>query len=89
MKKLSEEKLADLVTGKRKEAGLTQQQLADKTGINRAMISRLEKQDYIPSIPQLEALAETLSFEPEDVFVESASGKAKEKVSPLNIAVVP
>ena len=87
MKKLSEEKLADLVTGKRKEAGLTQQQLADKTGINRAMISRLEKQDYIPSIPQLEALAETLSFEPEDVFVESASGKAKEKVSPLNIAV--
>ena len=87
MKKLSEEKLADLVAGKRKEAGLTQQQLADKTGINRAMISRLEKQDYVPSIPQLEALAETLSFEPDDVFVESASGKSKEKVSPLNIAV--
>ena len=73
MKKLSADKLANLVAGKRKENGLTQQQLADKTGINRAMISRLEKKNYIPLIPQLEALAEILGFSPEDVFVETLS----------------
>lgn len=83
MKKLSEEKLADLVISKRKEEGLTQQQLADKTGINRAMISRLEKKNYIPSIPQLEALAEALGFSPEDVFAEifSNTSEAVEKAS--------
>ena len=53
MKKLSVSLLAELVTNRRKEKSITQQQLADLTGINRAMLSRLEKQDYIPSIPQL------------------------------------
>lgn len=76
MKKLSTAKLSELVTTRRKENKITQQQLADKTGINRAMISHLEKQSYIPSIPQLEILAETLGFSPEDVFVESDSNKA-------------
>ncbi|MBR1599454.1 MAG: nucleotide sugar dehydrogenase [Lachnospiraceae bacterium] len=78
MKKLSEEKLSDLIISKRKENGLTQQQLADKTGINRAMISRLEKKNYIPSIPQLEALAEVLGFSPENVFAETLSNTAED-----------
>ena len=54
MKKLSTSLLATLVATKRKELKLTQQDLADATGINRAQISRLEKEDYLPSIPQLE-----------------------------------
>ena len=60
MKKLSTSLLANLVATKRKELKLTQQDLADATGINRAQISRLEKEDYLPSIPQLEQLGETL-----------------------------
>lgn len=42
MKKLSVEKLVDTVHCLRKEKGLTQAQLAAATGINRAMIGRLE-----------------------------------------------
>ena len=55
MKKLSTAILAELVETKRKAAKLTQAQLAEKTGINRAQLSRLEQEDYYPSIPQLEA----------------------------------
>ena len=63
MKKLSPVILADLVASKRKEKSMTQQALAEATGINRALISRIEKQDFIPSIPQLEQLGEVLGFE--------------------------
>lgn len=51
MKKLSMTRLAELVSGKRKEKSMTQQELADATGINRSLLSRLEKKDFIPSIP--------------------------------------
>lgn len=70
MKKLSQSLLANLVTNRRKEKHMTQQDLADITGINRSMISRLEKEDFIPSIPQLEQLGETLDFEPQTLFVD-------------------
>jgi len=86
MKKLSTSLLATLVAAKRKEQKLTQQELADATGINRAQISRLEKEDYLPSIPQLEQLGETLGFEPDEVFVDNSSNKLPSP-SPLNIAV--
>ena len=46
MKKLSQSLLADLVATKRKEQNMTQQALADATGINRALISRLRKKIF-------------------------------------------
>ena len=70
MKKLSIEKMADTVINKRKEMGLTQAKLAEMTGINRAMISRLEQADYTPSIDQLQAIGEVLDFEIVDLFEE-------------------
>ena len=70
MKKLSIELLASTVTSHRKNKKISQKQLAELTGINRAMISRLEKEDYIPSVPQLEKLGEVLEFEPFTMFVE-------------------
>ena len=42
MKKLSITKMSDTIISKRKEAKMTQVQLAEATGINRGMISRLE-----------------------------------------------
>lgn len=75
MKKMSSARLAELVTANRKTANLTQQQLADATGINRSLISRLEKQDFVPSIAQLEQLGEVLGFEPDSVFVDTISGQ--------------
>ena len=86
MKKLSTAILAEIVEAKRKAAKMTQAQLAEKTGINRAQLSRLEQEDYYPSIPQLEALGEALDFDLDDVFINAASKKI-ESPSPLNIAV--
>lgn len=86
MKKLSTSLLADLVMSKRKELKMTQQNLADATGINRALISRQEKEDFLPTIPQLEQLGETLGLEPDKVFVDNSTNKLPSP-SPLNIAV--
>lgn len=86
MKKFSKKLLADTVFTKRKEFKLTQQQVADKTGINRSMLSHLEAGDFIPSVEQLQALADVLNFEITDLFVDEVKEKTP-AVSPLNIAV--
>ena len=70
MKKLSMDKLVNTVINERKAKGLTQVQLAEATGINRAMIGRLENSDYIPSIDQLQRLGENLGFEVTDLFIK-------------------
>lgn len=89
MKKLSMKKLSETVINKRKGNSLTQAQLADMTGINHAMIGRLENQDYTPSIDQLQTLAEVLGFEVTDMFEEAIiiSDKAAEIDKKYNIAV--
>ena len=70
MKKLSTTKMVDTITTKRKNKNLSQARLADITGINRGMISRLESSGYTPTIDQLQALAEALDFEVVDLFEE-------------------
>ena len=80
MKKLSMDKLVSTVINERKAKGLTQVQLAEATGINRAMIGRLENSDYIPSIDQLQRLGENLGFEVTDLFVEEEEETHKDMV---------
>ena len=71
MKKLSLSLLADTVIFRRKALKMTQTDLAKKAGMNRSMLSKLETQDYTPSIDQLQALAECLGFEPTELFIDS------------------
>lgn len=87
MKKISTKILATLITTNRKKLALTQQSLADATGINRSLISRIEKEDFLPSIPQLEQLGETLGFDPTDIFTENTQEKEHSVTQSLNIAV--
>lgn len=70
MKKISINQLSNLVAERRKQHNLTQQQLAEQTGINRALISRLESQDFTPSIAQMEALCNVLEIELEELSAE-------------------
>lgn len=70
MKRLSQQKLVETVKRLRKAKSFTQEQLCEKTGINRQMIGRLENHEYLPSIPQLEKMAEILGFEMTDLYVE-------------------
>jgi transcriptional regulator with XRE-family HTH domain len=71
MKRLSLADLAETIKSNRIEKGITQEQLCKKTGINRNMIGRIERMDYIPTIPQLEKLAEVLDFDVDRLFVEN------------------
>lgn len=88
MKKLSVSLLASTIIQNRKSKKLTQQRLSELTGINRAMVSRIEQEDYIPTIEQLEKLAEVLDFEIPDLFVASGDGaKALTVERPYKIAV--
>ena len=98
MKKLSLSLLSDTVISRRKALNMTQAELAKKAGMNRSMLSKLETQDYIPSINQLQALAECLGFEPTELFIDpeacnvSAQSEAVDiyestDLHPYNIAV--
>ena len=68
MKKLSRKLLAKTVVERRKALKITQAALANMTGMNRSMLSRLESMEYTPSVDQLQALGEALGFEPADMF---------------------
>ena len=70
MKKLSTAKLAETIKIKRKEKGLTQEELSNLTGVNRVMIGRIEHENFVPSITQLESLANVLEFQITNMFVE-------------------
>lgn len=70
MKKLSTSFLSSIIVEKRKALNITQLKLSEMTGINRAIISRIESQFFIPSIEQLESLADSLGFDPTDVFID-------------------
>ena len=70
MKHLSLAKLSETVVSKRKALKLSQSALAEKTGINRSLLSRLETLDYTPSVDQLLALSEVLDFDYRDLFVD-------------------
>ena len=87
MKKLSLPLLAETVLSRRKEKRITQEKLSGLTGINRALLSRLESQDFVPSIDQLQALAGALGFDPTELFIESPAPEELCPAARLKIAV--
>ncbi|WP_440090864.1 helix-turn-helix domain-containing protein [Pseudomonas putida] len=54
----------------RKLAGLTQAQLAERTGFDPKTISRFETSTYTPSIDAIMAFAQVLGVKPKDFFAE-------------------
>ena len=86
MKRLSPQLLTTTVVSKRKEKKITQAELAKAVGMNRSVLSKLESSEYIPSISQLESLAEALDFDPADMFVEEYE-ETKELGKKYKIAV--
>ena len=76
MKKLSASRLAQVVSAQRKSLKMTQKQLSKDTGINRALLSRIETERYIPSVDQLLALSDVLQFDINQVFENPSVDKA-------------
>lgn len=85
MKHLSLELLSQTVVARRKALNLSQTALAEKTGINRSILSRLEAKDYSPSVDQLLSLSTVLNFNTSDVILED--GTAHVSVERKKIAV--
>lgn len=65
-----QETLSRQVKTFRSEAGLTQQALAEKCGIYRTYLSRIESGDANPSVSVLIALASALNIELYKFFIE-------------------
>ncbi|OUC15492.1 MAG: transcriptional regulator [Alkalinema sp. CACIAM 70d] len=58
--------LAQLIYNARKQAGLTQKQLADRIGTKQSVIARLEDADYQGhSLSMLHKIAQALNLQPE------------------------
>ena len=70
MKHLSLKLLSEIVVSRRKVLKLSQTALSQKANINRSILSRLEAQDYSPSVDQLLSLCAVLGFKPTDVIVD-------------------
>ena len=70
MKHLSMKLLSEIVVSRRKALKLSQTALSQKANINRSILSRLEAQDYSPSVDQLLSLCSVLGFQPADVIVD-------------------
>lgn len=86
MKHISLSLLSEMVVQKRKALKISQTVLAEKTRINRSILSRLEKQDYMPSADQLLALSEVLNFSVSDVIVDDDGEVASIKRMKIAIA---
>ena len=88
MNVFSMERLSDIVSGRRHSMKLSQAELSRMTGLNRATISKIEQGEYTPSIPQLQALSQTLNFDMTEVFVEEkALTPPARSIRRYNIAV--
>ncbi len=85
MKHLSKKLLAEAVAGGRRRCKLSQAALAERTGMNRSVLSRLEMGEYTPSVDQLLSLASVLDFPVSDVIVEDEAQVAE--VSRKKIAI--
>jgi UDPglucose 6-dehydrogenase len=81
MKHLSTKLLAETVETKRKSMKMTQTDLSKETGINRALISRIESEGFIPSVDQLLCLSEILGFNINDLFVNEQNEQTEIKKS--------
>jgi len=75
MKRLSLRNLSDCQKKKRKEKGISLEELGQKTGINRVQLGKLEKGEYTPSIKQLEKISEVLDIDILSLYEEDEEKK--------------
>lgn len=87
MKKFSLELIANTIKDKRKEKKITQADFSKLTGINRSMIGRIENNDYMPTIDQLQTIAEVLDINILDLIIDDEKESTKKSMRKYNIAV--
>ena len=86
MKSFSSAILAKLILDYRKDNKVSQEALATESGINRSILSKIEQDEHIPSISQIETLANIIGFDITDLFTVKKE-KAQKLDHAYNIAV--
>lgn len=86
MKSFSSAILAKLILDYRKDNKVSQEALATESGINRSILSKIEQGEHIPSVTQLETLANIIGFDITDLFTVKKE-KAQKLDHAYNIAV--
>ena len=59
----------------RKQAGLTQEQLAEKLGVGNETVSRIERGVILPSLVRLSDIADQLNCRTEELFADKTFAK--------------
>jgi len=55
----------------RQDRGLTQEELADRAGLNRNYVGMVEREENAPTVDTLEALAKALKVDPSTLLVKA------------------
>ncbi len=86
---LTEEfQIAQLIIDMRKAAKLTQQELADRTGIKQPQLARIETGGQLPRLDTFASLAREAGYTVEiHLIPQSQRGEDAEILAPLSIAV--
>jgi len=87
MKKIDIKLLSKIVKTNREKLNISQIDLAKKTNINRAMISKIESEKYMPSIEQLEQLEKVLKFEIDDILLDDSKKENKNITKPKHMKI--
>ena len=87
MKIFSQEILSNLILNYRSDNGLSQEDFAELSGINRSILSKIENKQHKPSISQIENLANIIEFDISELFVVKKIQHANQKNAPFQIAV--
>ena len=74
---MSEKKIGEFIANKRKEKGLTQQELGDKLYVTDKAVSKWERGISFPDITILKKLAKVLDVEVEDILEGESKSKKK------------
>lgn len=86
MKLFSSAILAKLILDYRKDNKVSQEVLTTESGINWSILSKIEQGEHIPSISQIETLANIIGFDITDLFIIKKE-KAQKLDHAYNIAV--
>ena len=71
--------LSETIKDRRKKLNLTQEDLSDRTGINRLMIGRMEREEYTPTVDQLLRLSDILGFDFNSLIIQNMQEASSEK----------
>ena len=86
MNRINQKQLGKVVKNKREQQNLSQLDLANKTNINRAIISKIENGLHMPSIEQLDNLKEVLHFSYEDLYENNIQKNTQLQSKKITIA---